>query len=159
MPERKRSTGEVKEIKEEVRREYRAEKAEKQDEKQEKEEKGRDEKWRRDPVARVTWAAILIWIGIVLLGEHTGFAKSWPMWDPRAYGFLGAGAIILLQAVVRLIMPEFRWGVTGNFIFGLILLGVGIGFLTDWGWGVIWAAVLIAVGIAILFGGLGRSRR
>jgi hypothetical protein len=148
MPEKKRA-----------REEYRAEKAEKQDEKQEKEEKGRDEKWRRDPVARVTWAAILIWAGVVLLGEHTGFAKSWPMWDPWAYGFLGAGAIILLQAVVRLAIPEYRWGVTGNFIFGLILLGVGIGFITDWGWGVIWAAVLIAVGLAILFGGLKRGRR
>ncbi|MBM3176037.1 MAG: hypothetical protein FJZ93_10050 [Chloroflexi bacterium] len=144
---------------ERAREEYRAEKAEKQDEKQEKEEKGREEKWRRDPVARVTWAAILIWAGVVLLGEHTGFAKSWPMWAPWAYGFLGAGAIILLQAVVRLAIPEYRWGVTGNFIFGLILLGVGIGFITDWGWGVIWATVLIAVGLAILFGGLKRGRR
>ena len=152
MPERKRD-------RKEAREEYRAEKAEKQEEKDEKDEKGRDEKWRRDPVARVTWAAILIWIGIVLLGEHTGFAAGWPKWDPWAYGFMGAGIIILLQMIVRLAMPEYRWGVIGNLIFGLVLLGVGIGLLTDWGWGVVWAVVLIAMGVAILFGGLGRGRR
>ena len=41
----------------------------------------------------------------------------------------------------------------------VVLLGVGIGLLTDWGWGVVWAVVLIAMGVAILFGGLGRGRR
>lgn len=152
MPER-RST------KKEKGEEYRAEKAEKQDEKEEKEEKGREEKWRRDPVARVTWAAIFIWVGVVLLGEHIGFAVGWPKWNPWAYGFIGAGTIILLQMIVRLIVPEYRWGVIGNLVFGLILLGLGLGFLKDWGWGVIIAVIVIAIGLAILFGGLGRKRR
>jgi len=153
MPER-RST------KREKGEQYRAEKAEKQDEKDEKpDEKGRGEKWNRDPVSRGTWAAIFIWIGVVLLGESTGFAAGWPKWDPWAYGFIGAGTIILLQMIVRLIMPEYRWGVIGNLVFGLILLGLGLGFLTDWGWGVIFAVVVIAIGLAILFGGLGRRRR
>jgi len=138
---------------------YRAEKAEKQDEKEEKDEKGREEKWRRDPVARVTFATIIIWIGVVLLGEQAGFAASWPRWDPWAYGFIGAGTIVLLQMIARLIIPEYRWGVIGNLVFGLILLGLGIGFLTDWGWGVIFAMAIIAIGLAILFGGLGRKRR
>lgn len=152
MPERRNSRKDKGE-------EYQAEKAEKQDEKEEKEEKGQEEKWRRDPVARVTWAAIFIWIGLVLLGEHTGFAAGWPKWNPWAYGFIGAGTIILLQMIARLIMPEYRWGVIGNLVFGLILLGLGLGFLTNWGWGVIIAVVIIAIGLVILFGGLGRHRR
>jgi hypothetical protein len=45
--------------------------------------------------------------------------------------------------------------VTGTLIFGIILLGIGLGDLI--GWGVIWAVVLIIIGLSILVRGfLGR---
>ena len=49
----------------------------KEDEKDEKdlqkqEEKSVEEKWSRDPLGALTWAAILIWAGVVLLAANFG---------------------------------------------------------------------------------------
>jgi len=132
----------------------RGEKDEKQEEKEEKEEKGRDEKWRRDRVASGTWAAILIWVGLVLLAENLNLMSGFGLWNPWAFGFAGAGLIVLLGVVVRLSMPEYRRGVTGGVILGFILLGVGLGFVI--GWGMVWPLVLIAIAVVILVRAFGR---
>ena len=60
---------------------------EKHDEKQEKssEEKNWDEKYRRDPLGTIVWAAIFIWAGLVFLAANLGFLDSmmsWPMHMP-----------------------------------------------------------------------------
>jgi hypothetical protein len=122
------------------------------DEKEEKNEKGRDEswdeKWRRDPVEAAVWAFALIWAGLAWLASTTGLwdsvlgekADVWPII------FLGAGAIVLLGVVFRLIMPAYRRPFTGNLILGFVLLGIGLGGLTN-GWLVIGPLVLIAIGV------------
>jgi uncharacterized membrane protein len=56
-------------------------------------------------------------------------------------------------------MPQYRRPVVGTFIFGIILLGIGVGMAfgtTPQVWSVIFALVIIAVGVAILLRGLGR---
>ena len=116
----------------------------------EKEEKGRDEswdeKWRRDPVEAALWAFVLIWFGLVWLVSNIGVLGDGIEW--WALGFLGAGLIILLGAVVRLLVPAYRRPVTGNIILGLIFVGIGLGDLIEEGWEVIGPLVLIGIGIA-----------
>jgi hypothetical protein len=124
---------------------------EKRGEKEEKEEKRWDEKWRRDPLSAIVWAAILIWAGLVLLVDNLGLLVRFEGLDTWAIIFLGAGLIVLLEVVVRLLVPDYRRPVMGSFIFALVLLGVGLGDLI--GWNAIWPLVLIAIGVSILIRG------
>lgn len=126
-------------------------------EKDEKQEKGNgeswDEKWRRDPVEAAVWACILIWAGLVWLFNSTQlwsslFGEGIQAWS---IGFLGAGLIVLLGVVFRLVVPGYRRPVLGSIIFGIVLLGIGLGELVNWV--AVGAVVLIAIGVAILLRG------
>lgn len=131
----------------------RDEKWEKEEEKKhEKEEKSWDEKWRRDPLSAIVWAAILIWAGLVLFGENLGLLVRYEQLEAWSLIFLGAGVIVLLEVVVRLLVPDLRRGVTGTLIFGLILLAIGLGDLVSWT--LIGPLVLIAIGLSILLRGV-----
>ena len=142
------------------------------DEKSEKDEKGRDEKsekdrdekdwnekWRRDPVGTASTAAVLIWIGLVLLASNIGWLD--PVTGGRTFGGLvdaqlglvnliivGIGVIELLEVAYRLINPAYRRPVTGSVVLGVILIAVGLaGFAA---WQVLLPVILIAVGIGLL---------
>ena len=126
-------------------------------EKDEKQEKGNgeswDEKWRRDPVEAAVWACILIWVGLVWLLNSTQvwsnlFGDGIEAWS---VGFLGAGLIVLLGVVFRLVVPGYRRPVLGSIIFGVVLLGIGLGELVNWV--AVGAVVLIVIGVAILMRG------
>lgn len=130
---------------------------EKDEKHDEKEEKGREEKWRRDPVAGVTWAAVLIWIGLVLLAGNLKLVSGFGWWNTWAVCFAGAGVIVLIQAIARLAMPEYRWGVIGSLVLGFIFLGIGLGWII--GWGIFWPLLLIALGLLILWRAFARRRR
>ena len=122
-------------------------------EKDEKDEKGReeswDEKWRRDPLNAAGWALILIWAGLVLIAENVGMLDNLGIrGEAWSIAFLGAGVIVLLGVLVRLLVPAYRRPVTGSIIFGFILLGIGLGELTRWD--VVGALVLIAIGVSII---------
>jgi hypothetical protein len=123
-------------------------------EKEEKEEKGRgeswEEKWRRDPVDAAVWAAILIWAGLVLLADNMNILGT--RWEAWPFIFLGAGVIVLLGVVFRLVVPAYRKPLTGGLIFGVILLGIGLGELTRWD--VMGALILLAIGVALLLRGI-----
>lgn len=130
----------------------------KEEEKQEEKGRGWEEKWRRDPLSAIVWAAILIWIGVVLLIGNMGLldnlsilGRSVEAWS---FGFLGAGAIVLLEVVVRLIVPVYRRAVGGTLVFAAVLFGVGLGEIV--GWVVVGPLVLIALGVSVLLRGLFR---
>jgi hypothetical protein len=136
------------------------EKDEKLEKEEEKDEKGRGEKWRNDPLGAVIWALILIWAGLVFLAKNLGWLTQFELQDD-VWGliFIGAGLIVWLEVVIRLVMPQYRRPVVGTFIFGIILLGIGAWMVfpaTTQLWGVIFAVVIIAVGVAILLRGLSR---
>lgn len=133
----------------------RYEKQEKEDEK--RNEKSWEEKRRRDPLASVGWAIVLIWAGFVFLIQNLNLLDDIPLFgDLESWDLVlaGAGLIVLALAAVRLLVPEYRGPVIGNVILGLILLGVSVG--DSVGWGTIWAVVLIAAGVAFLLGGVVR---
>ena len=119
-------------------------------EKEEKDEKDSgdswDEKWRRDPLNTAGWALILIWAGLVLIAENLAiFGARWEAWPVI---LMGAGVIVLLGVLIRLLVPAYRRPVTGSIIFGFILVGIGVGQL--WEWEVVGALILIAIGVSII---------
>jgi len=138
---------------------------EKQGEKDEKsrDEKNWDEKWRRDPINAGCWAAIFIWAGLVLLGNTTGWGPdTFRWWDSGNWWAIimaGAGAILILGALIRLLMPEHRRPIIGNLIMGTVFLGVGLEELSDWDWGVAAAIIFITIGVLIILSGIFRKRK
>lgn len=135
------------------------EKAEKEYEKREKEhekeEKSWDEKWRRDPLGAAVWAVILIWAGVVMLAENLGLFVSIEWLSAWGLILTGAGLIVLLEVVVRLLVPAYRKPVGGSIIWGFILLGLGLGNMI--GMEMVWPLILIAIGIGLLLRGLFRN--
>lgn len=126
------------------------------DEKDEKDSGGWDEKWRRDPVDAAMWALILIWAGLVLLGSNMGMFKRLDGIEAWAIGFFGAGVIVLLAGLFRLLVPAYRRPLVGNLIFGAILIAIGLGSFVDWV--IIVPLALIVIGAGLLLTGLFRRR-
>ncbi|MBN1810785.1 MAG: hypothetical protein JXA14_03010 [Anaerolineae bacterium] len=129
------------------------EKYEKEEEKSEKEygkeEKGNwEEKWHRDPLSAARWAIILIWAGIALLANQLPFMAKIDWLDGWALAFAGAGVIILMEAVVRVLVPAYRRPISGTLVLAAVFLGIGLGGL--FGWEVTGAFILIAIGTGML---------
>ncbi|MEW5719577.1 MAG: hypothetical protein AB1817_13170 [Chloroflexota bacterium] len=137
------------------------------DEKDEKDEKQheKEEKGRSDPLSTIVWGAIIIWAGVVLLAENLGWLAAFGLRGDAPLGpfpfristwgliFLGAGIIIFAEVAARLILPSYRRHVAGSIILGFVFVGIGLGNLVNWG--VIWALVLIALGVVILLRAMG----
>jgi hypothetical protein len=117
------------------------------------EEKNWDEKWRRDPLGSLIWALILIWAGVALLLNNMGLV-SVPGLEVWELIFIGAGLLILIEVLVRLLMPAYRKPIGGSLILALIFLGIGLqGFVTS---NLVWAVALILIGVYILVRGITR---
>lgn len=135
------------------------------DEKHDEKQREKDEKNRRDPLSTAVWGAIIIWAGLVLLADNMGILTNLgfsgialPGLIPlrlSAWGliFTGAAVIIFLEVAIRLLVPTYRRHVIGSVILAFVFLGIGLGNLISWG--VIWALVLIAIGVLILLRGMG----
>ena len=144
------------------------------EEKDEKEMEKHDEKVEEnDKLSSITWAFILIWAGLVFLATNLGWFdqlgitidQSWvfrSMDNWNTFGVwnliaLGAGAIILLEAVARLLLPNYRRHIGGTLIVAAVFIGLGLG---GWfSWSTLWPLILIAVGINVLLTGLGRPKK
>jgi hypothetical protein len=121
-------------------------------------EKTWEEKNRSDPLSRVIWAGILIWAGVVLLANNLGILRDVPfLGDMGAWSlaFAGAGLIILVEVLIRLVVPEYSGPIIGSLIIALVLLGIGLDDLV--GWSIIWPVIVIGFGVIILFRALVRK--
>jgi hypothetical protein len=142
-------------------REFRGKEDEKNYEKEHEKEEEKSqggwgyEKWRRDPLSTIVWAGMLIWAGLVLLAHNIGLISlriGDTRIEPWSVVFVGAGVIVLLEVLVRLVMPTYRRAVGGTLVFAAILLGIGFGDIV--GWNIVWALILIALGVSVLLRGL-----
>lgn len=137
---------------------------EKRDEKS-REEKNVEEKWRRDPISAIIWAILLIYAGVILLADNLGYLDTWMANLAAATNLpflaelqvwsvimLGAGLILLIEVLIRLLIPEYRRGVGGTIIFAFILISVSLG--NQIGWTIVLPLILIGAGLAILVRGL-----
>lgn len=132
-----------------------------------REEKSPEEKWRSDPLGAVIWAIILIWAGVVFLLDNLGYLDQWieTLSDYQGLQFLaeleiwsliifGAGIILLIEVLIRLIVPAYRRPVLGTTIFAMVLIGIALSdFLS---WTVVFSVILILAGISILLRGFTR---
>ncbi len=122
-----------------------------------------------DALSTAVWAFILIWAGLVFLASNLnwfsrlGFeiSSSWA-WNFTYFGVwnliaLGTGAILLVEAAVRLAVPELRHHMGGALIGGIVLIGVGLGGWFNWSY--LWPLILIALGINVLITGLGLKNK
>ncbi len=133
----------------------RREREEKDEKHDEKEEKGRG-----DPLNTAVWGLIIVWAGLVFLADNLGLFRSFrgdvpglPIrFESWSLIFIGAGVILLLEAVVRVLMPAYRRAVTGTIILGIVFLSIGLGNLISWA--VVGPLILIAIGAIILLRGM-----
>lgn len=142
--------------------------AEKREEKS-PEEKSWDEKYRRDPLSAIVWAVIFIWAGVVLLLNNLNLLNNLTSRISNIAGMpvlsemtgvwslimLGAGVIILVEVLVRVLVPTYRRPVTGSLILAIIFIAIGFGNLTKWD--LIWPLILIVLGLSVLLRGLTRK--
>jgi hypothetical protein len=132
---------------------------EKHEEKQEEkrpEEKHWEEKYQRDPLGSIIWPAIFIWAGSSLLASNLGMLPPTLLIPGWGLAFTGAGAILLLEVLIRLALPTYRRPVVGTAILGIIFLGIGLQGVMRWE--LLWPLALVLIGLAILLRNAGRSR-
>jgi hypothetical protein len=135
----------------------------------EKEEEKRDEKGHQDPLSSLVWALILIWAGLVFLGDNLGLLDA-IVADTQQIGditirqistwsmiFLGAGVLVFVEALIRSFVPAYRSSTGGNFFLAAVFLGIGLGGLV--GYSLVWPFILIAMGLAALASALLRNRK
>ena len=136
------------------------------DEKDEKELHKHDEKVEeRDLLSTIVWGAILIWAGAAFLLVQQGlfdkfitpiFANT-PMkvFEPDAWSViaLGVGVILLIEVVVRLLVPAYRRSIIGTLILAAVFLSIGVTNLFNLDWDLTWPLILIAIGVSVLLRG------
>jgi hypothetical protein len=105
-------------------------------------------------ISGISGGAFLVLLGILLFLATKGIL-TWDRW--WQFLIIGIGIILLVDSLIRYRREgalEFR---TGRLIAGIILTGVGIAFLLgDVAW---WPLIVIAVGVAVIIGGLLRRGR
>lgn len=131
-------------------------------------EKSYEEKYRRDPLGSIVWAMILIWVGIVLLAKNLGYLERLGIrlefadlpfdipfvGDSWSLIFLGIAVILVIEIIIRLLIPDYRRPLMGTVIFLIVCIGLAFG-----SWNFIWPLILIAIGASILLRGFFRSNQ
>ena len=142
-------------------------------EKSEKEVQKHEEKRQDDLVSSVVGAAFLIWLGVVLLAGNVGFLSTFTdilaRLPIRSYDIsfpipfvsmrtvqvflIGGGLILLVEVIIRLLVPVYRRHVMGSLIGAVAMLSIGMGY-----WEIVGPLILVAVGVSILARGFTRRR-
>ena len=101
-----------------------------------------------------TLVALAVWLGLSFLGEAL-FINQNERLDAGAIFVIGGGPILIISALHLLFSRIFSRGLVIRSIIGIILLGTGVGELTDISKSVIWGsvggAVLAVIVAAILW--------
>ena len=107
-----------------------------------------------------TLVALAVWLGLSFLGEALFIAQNERL-DAGAIFVTGGSPILLISALHLLFSRIFSRGLVIRLIVGIILLGTGVGELTDISKSVIWGSVggvVLAVIIAAVLWKVFRRR-
>ena len=122
----------------------------------EREERRRErrELRRNSPIGSVIGALVLIWLGVLFLAVQNPEMVRLPFsisWDNAwAFFLIGLGALLILEALLRVIFPAPR-RIVGPLIWGIILLVIGVaGLFPGLGVEKLWPLALIAGGLGLL---------
>ncbi len=94
---------------------------------------------------------LLILLGVLLFLAAQGYI-TWDRW--WQYFLIGLGLILIIDSLIRYQRESSRGFSVGRIVAGIILIGIGTAFLfyvVSW-----WPLILVAIGIAILVGGIWR---
>jgi hypothetical protein len=127
------------------------------EERQHEREERRRERWERrrnDPIGPVIGALILIWLGVVFLAAQNSdmlrlpFEVSWNnVW---ALFLAGLGALLILQGILHAATGR-RFGIVSSLIWGIVLLLIGLaGMFPGLGLDKLWPLAIIALGVGLL---------
>ena len=112
-------------------------------------ERAWDEWWKSDRLDTMGWAALFLWGAIVVVGTYSSFSEGFDWWNGWGVFFIGAGAIVILEAALRLAVARYRskWGWT--LFWGTGFLAVGLAEFTTQIW---FALPLAAIAVIVLAG-------
>jgi hypothetical protein len=116
----------------------------------------------RDSLSAFLWGAVVLWAGMVFLATNLGMLDSvLPVtlkvlpgvpgyFHPEVWSVIlvGAGLLIWLGVIIRILVPAFRHDIISGLVFGLILMGIGFGIL--YGWDLAWPVLLVGIGLSVL---------
>ena len=103
-----------------------------------------------DFLSGIFFGFIVIWLGVVLYLENREFFDLHASWV--WYFLFGLGVIFLIEVVVRTLLPEYRFGMSGKLISAVVLMLLGAWKITglgDW-----WPILLIIAGVVIILHGV-----
>jgi len=107
-----------------------------------------------DMLGQVVWAAILVFAGLIFLADNLGYLPGARDANPWQWIMFGAGGLLVIEALIRLVSVEFKGAAVGRLILGLILLGLGtsavFGISLSAAW---WPVILIVIGLSLLLRG------
>lgn len=121
-----------------------------------------DEPPTRDSLSAFLWGAVVLWAGLVFLVNNLGMLDSvLPVtltvlpgvpsyFHPEIWSIIliGAGLLVWLGVIIRILVPAFRHDIISGLVFGLILMGIGFGIL--YGWDLAWPVLLVGIGLSVL---------
>lgn len=105
----------------------------------------------------IYFGGVLLWAGIVFAADSLGYLPQIGFSSAWNWFFLGAGLFSLVGNIVRQVSPGILNPSTFDYLFGLVLLAIGIGGFTSLY--IALSLLLILVGGAILYSVISRSKR
>lgn len=105
----------------------------------------------------IYFGGVLLWAGIVFAADSLGYLPQIGFSSVWSWFFLGAGLFSLVGNIVRQVSPNILNPSTFDYLFGLVLLAIGIGGFTSLY--IALSLLLVLVGGAILYSVISRSRK
>jgi len=101
------------------------------------------EKWRKDPLGGVFFGLILIvGAGVYLFKSYLPTGEWWN------WALAGIGCVFILEALVRSFIPQYKRPSFGRAVWGVIFIGIGMGFA--YGFENFWPYLIVGVGVIML---------
>jgi hypothetical protein len=105
----------------------------------------------------IYFGGVLLWAGIVFAADSLGYLPQRGFSSAWSWFFLGAGLFSLVGNLVRQVSPGIVNPSAFDYLFGIVLLAIGIGGFTSLY--IALSLLLVLVGGAILYSVISRSRR